>query len=120
MTSNDNNETSDGLLRHPSKNLPARCFAYVGDSADPSTWRHNYLFEDGSVDKHGLELAIESFVRQYRGAQAMWGVSDEELHGVLLKLRTAAEAIGEWPCKSRLPRFMDLAQRLDELGLADK
>lgn len=37
-------------LVHPRYHLPARCFAYVGNAAQPKTWHLPYLLADGTPD----------------------------------------------------------------------
>jgi len=57
-------------LLHPKYDLPAASFAYVGDPANPATWKLPYRHADGSVDRTRLPLAIEAILGTYRGRKA--------------------------------------------------
>jgi hypothetical protein len=84
-----------GLL-HRKYHLPARCFAYVGDSTKPSTWKLPYRLIDGSVDKSRLPKAIQAILTNYRGA-GVRTIPEKHVHDVLSRLREGAAEIRKTP-----------------------
>jgi hypothetical protein len=91
----------DALL-HPRYQLPAASFAYVGDAANPATWKLPYRRLDGSVDTRRLPLAIEAMLGSYRGRRA--NIPDAARHDVLVRLAEAADEVGRMPPKAAHPR----------------
>jgi hypothetical protein len=57
---------SDDLV-DPKYRLPAVCFAYVGNAADPRTWHLPYLLADGTPDLATLPKAIQAILSNNRG-----------------------------------------------------
>jgi hypothetical protein len=92
---------ADAPLLHPRYHLPASSFAYVGDAADPATWKLPYRHADGGVDARRLPLAIEAMVGTYRGRRA--AVPASARHDVLERLAQAADEIGRMPPKAAHP-----------------
>ena len=82
--------------------LPASSFAYVGDPANPATWKLPYRHADGSVDARRLPLAIEAMLGTYRGRKAK--IPEAARHGVLEKLAEAADERGLMPPKAAHPK----------------
>jgi hypothetical protein len=93
--------------------LPASSFAYVGDPADPATWKLPYRRADGSVDQRRLPLAIEAMLATYRGRPAR--VPAAARHQVLERLAEAADELGRMPPKAAHPRplYRKLAAALE-------
>jgi len=85
----------------PRYHLPAQSFAYVGDSADPATWKLPYRHVDGSVDRRRLPLAIEAMIGTYRGRNVR--VPAAARRAVLEKLAQAADEIGRMPPRAAHP-----------------
>jgi len=56
----------DGLV-HPKYQLPASCFAHVGNVADIRTWHLPYLRADGTPDLTRPPKAIQAILSNYRG-----------------------------------------------------
>ncbi len=52
--------------------LPASCFAYVGDPAHPGTWKLPYRLIDGSIDERRLPKAIQAILSNYRGVKVSY------------------------------------------------
>lgn len=88
--------------RDPKYHLPAASFAYVGDPANPATWKLPYRHADGSIDRRRLPLAIEAMVGTYRGRQAK--IPAAARHKVLENLGTAADELGRMPPKAAHPK----------------
>lgn len=99
----------DDCLMHPKYQLPARCFAYVGDPQRTSTWKLPYLEADGSVDSRRLPKAIQSVLRDYRGEQVR--LPEEAVPGVLARLADAAARQGRMPDQDPTPAPIYLALR---------
>jgi hypothetical protein len=92
---------ADAPALHPKYHLPASSFAYVGDAADPATWKLPYRHADGGVDARRLPLAIEAMIGTYRGRRAL--VPASARHAVLERLAQAADEIGRMPPKEAHP-----------------
>lgn len=105
-------------LLHPKYQLPARCFAYVGNANDPSTWKLPYLFVDGRADGKRLPKAIQALLSNYRGAK-VGGIPEQVLRDVLLRLARAAAAEGKLPPQAvnPAPAYRNLALVLEQLGV---
>ncbi len=93
--------------------LPAASFAYVGDAADPATWKLPYRHGDGSVDRRRLPLAIEAMLGTNRGGRAK--VPAAARHEVLEHLDAAARELGRMPPEEAQPKplYRKLAAALD-------
>lgn len=99
----------DGSLLHPKYQLPAGCFAYVGDPRRTSTWKLPYLEADGTVDSRRLPKAIQSVLRDYRGEQVR--LPEEAVPDVLARLASAAARQGRMPDQDPTPAPIYLALR---------
>lgn len=82
-----------GTLLHPKYKLPACCFAYVGNHADPRSWKLPYLNHDGTIDTRRLPKAIQCILTNYRGARVS-GIPEQAIPGVLARLAAAATRAG--------------------------
>lgn len=107
---------SDDLL-HPKYKIPARCFAYVGNAANPKTWKLPYRLADGTVDTKRLPKAAQSILMNYRGANVS-GIGNDDMPGVLLTLARAAASLGKMPHQTgdTSPVYSQLASALEQLG----
>lgn len=87
-------------LLHPKYGLPACCFAYVGNAADPKTWKLPYRGSDGVIDLKRLPMAINAVLKTYRGVRA--AIPEAAVPDVLVRLAIAAKAAGrfERPCSA--------------------
>jgi hypothetical protein len=105
-----------GLL-HPKYRLPAHCFAYVKDAADPRTWKLPYLLADGRPDGARLPKAIQAVLSNYRGTKVS-GIPDRAIPDVLARLGQAACGIGKMPFQGgdAAPVYNQLAAALDQVG----
>lgn len=65
----ENEVGAEGVL-HPRYKLPARCFGYVGDEANPRTWKYPYRRLNGEVDEKRLPAAIRAATSNYRGVRS--------------------------------------------------
>jgi hypothetical protein len=103
-------------LLHPKYKLPARCFAYVGNHANPRTWKLPYLNEDGTTDAKRLPKAIQCILSNYRGARVR-GIPEESIPAVLARLAGAATRAGHLsPVASNpAPVYQQLAAALKQL-----
>jgi hypothetical protein len=99
----------DDSLLHPKYQLPASCFAYVGDPQRTSTWKLPYLKADGTVDSRRLPKAIQSVLRDYRGEQVR--LPEEAVPDVLARLASAAALQGRMPDQDPTPAPIYLALR---------
>jgi len=110
--------STDELL-HPKYQLPARCFAYVGDSNSPHTWKLPYLLVDGNVDARRLPKAIQALLSNYRGAK-VGGLPEAAIPGVLTRLASAAAAAGHLPPKTPrpAPAYQQLVEVLRQLEIS--
>lgn len=102
--------------------LPARCFAYVGNAADPRTWKLPYLTADNDVDLRRLPGAINSILKSYRGTRA--DIPEAAVPDVLVRLARAAGAAGRFDgiardnptgCYQLLAVILDQAGRLADV-----
>jgi len=107
----------NGELLHPKYQLPARCFAYVGDACRPPTWYLPYLNADGTIDLRRLPKAIQAILSNYRGAHVT-SVPESAIPDVLGRLAQAAEAVGKMPSQTpdAAPAYVQLAAALEQLG----
>lgn len=81
----EHGQTKDGL--------PASAFAYVGDAADPSTWKLPYRTASGSVDRAHLSGAMAALSSGgFRGNRV--SLPSGAVAGVKAKLRAAHAANG--------------------------
>lgn len=85
----------DGLL-HPKYQVPARCFAYVGDAGNPASWKLPYRVADGSPDPRRLPRAIQAILSNYRGTKVS-SVPESDIPEVLVRLARAASTLGRMP-----------------------
>jgi hypothetical protein len=108
-------------LLHPKYKLPARCFAYVHNAADPKTWKLPYLLADGRPDLKRLPKAIQAIISNYRGTKVS-GIPDTDVADVLLRLGRAAANAGKMPYQSgeTAPAYQQLVMVLDQLGRLDE
>jgi len=106
----------EGELLHHKYQLPARCFAYVGDAANPSTWHLPCRCADGSVDHARLPKAIQAILTNYRGAKVS-KVPEAAIPAVLRRLSDAAMELGRMPaqCPDTAPVYRQLAETLEQL-----
>jgi len=104
-------------LLHPKYKLPAHCFAYVEDAADPRTWKLPYLLADGRPDGARLPKAIQAVLSNYRGTKVS-GIPDRAIPDVLARLGKAVCGIGKMPFQSgdAAPVYNQLAAALDQVG----
>ncbi len=86
----------------PKHHLPAASFAYVGDPADPATWKLPYRHADGSADERRLPLAIEAVLGTYRGGHAR--IPPAARRQVLENLAAAARELHRMPPEETHPR----------------
>lgn len=114
--SGDAPAAGDVVLLHHKYHLPARCFAYVGDASDPSTWHLPYRCHDGSVDRARLPKAIQAILTNYRGAKVAT-VPEAAVHAVLRRLSDAATELGRMPAQASdtAPVYRQLAETLEQL-----
>jgi len=82
-------------LLSPKYHLPASAFAYVGDPAEPKSWKLPYRHADGTVDRHRLPLAIAALLETYRGQTVR--IPAAATDDVLRRLGRAAKEIGKLP-----------------------
>jgi hypothetical protein len=116
----DADDVRSGLV-HPKYHLPARCFAYVGDAADPKTWRLPYLLADGAPDLARLPKAIQAILSNYRGAHVS-SVPETAIPEVLVTLARTAHKLGKLPTDGpgAARAYLQLQQALEQLDrLAD-
>jgi len=108
----------DALLHHKYQ-LPARCFAYVGDANKTHTWKLPYRMADGKVDTKRLPKAIQSLLSNYRGAR-VGGIPEQAIPEVLKRLASAAAAEGHLPPKNPqpAPAYRQLLEVLQQLGIS--
>jgi hypothetical protein len=110
-----------GQSLHPKYKLPAPCFAYVGNAADPHTWHLPYLKADGTVDVRRLPKAVQAILSNYRGARVS-SVPEAAIPDVLVRLACAAGSLGRLPdqCAEPAVVYVQLVAALEQLGrLAD-
>lgn len=102
-----------GQLMHPKYQLPADCFAYVGDYGKTSTWKLPYLLADGTVDAKRLPKAVQCILSNYRGAK-VGGIPEKSIPVVLSRLAQAARYAGHMPPEAcdPAPVYQQLAEAL--------
>jgi hypothetical protein len=108
-------------LLHPKYKLPAGCFAYVGNHADPHSWKLPYLEADGTIDTKRLPKAIQCILTNYRGARVS-GIPEESIPAVLTRLAGAAARAGHLSpvATNPAPVYRRLADALEQLGITPK
>jgi hypothetical protein len=113
-------DSADGLVDHK-YHLPARCFAYVANAAEPKTWKLPYLTADNDIDLRRLPAAINCIIKSYRGARV--DIPEAAVPDVLVRLARAARAAGRFDGIVRdnpIDCYQLLAVILDQAGrLAD-
>ncbi len=104
-------------LRHHKYDLPARCFAYVGDATDARTWRLPYLLADGMPDRARLPKAIQAILSNYRG-EHVGSVPEPAIPEVLVTLARTARDMGKLPVHGHdaPTAYVKLEAALDQLG----
>ena len=108
-------EDSNAPLLHPKYCLPSQCFAYVGDSNRPTTWKLPYMLRDGSIDAKRLPKAIQAILSNYRGARVS-SVPEKAIPDVLRRLASAAEQVGRMPHQAETAEVYEmLAQVLTQM-----
>ena len=90
----DTEKVINNELLNTQYNLPARCFAYIGNPNKPTTWKLPYLLEDGSVNIKRLPGAVQCVVTNFRGLQVKT-IPEKDIPSVLLKLGKAAKSVGK-------------------------
>jgi len=102
---------------HPKYKVPARCFAYVGNAADPATWKLPYRNADGSIDVKRLPKAIQAILSNYRGVKVS-GIPEKDIPDILVRLARGATQLGKMPgqCGEAAPVYQQLADVLDQIG----
>jgi hypothetical protein len=106
----------DALL-HPKYQVPAACFAYVGNAAQPATWKLPYRVADGSIDLRRLPKAVQAILSNYRGVKVS-GIPEADIPDVLVRLGCAAASLGKMPGQvgETAPVYHQLAEALDQEG----
>ena len=109
-------DTGDDALLHPKYKIPARCFAYVGNAAEPKTWKLPYRLIDDSVDTKRLPKAVQAILSNYRGVKVS-GIDEKAIPDVLVRLAKAATSLGKMPHQSGNTSdvYMQLAEVLRQL-----
>lgn len=113
--------TLEGSLLHPKYQIPARCFAYVGDATKTSTWKLPYRLADGSPDLKRLPKAIQAILSNYRGAKVS-SVPEKSIPDVLVRLAKMAMSLGKMPfqCGNPADAYMQLEQALIQIDRLDE
>jgi hypothetical protein len=115
-------DDTPAVLLHPKYHLPAGCFAYVGNAADPRTWHLPYLLADSTPDVARLPKAIQAILSNYRGAHVS-SVPEQAIPEVLVTLARTAHKLGKLPATAgpgAARSYVQLQQALDQLDrLAD-
>jgi hypothetical protein len=114
-------EVVEGAILHPKYKIPAHCFAYVGNAANPNTWKLPYMNLDGGVDLKRLPKAIQAILSNYRGIKVS-GIPEAAIPDVLARLACAAVRLGKMPHQSgeTAPAYHQLANVLEQLGKLDE
>lgn len=107
----------EGEILHPKYGIPARCFAYVADPAQPHTWHLPYQLAGGEIDARRLPKAIEAILSNYRGAHVS-AIPERAIPDVLVILARAAWSLGRMPGQAPEPAaaYVALARALDQMG----
>lgn len=95
---------------HPKYKLPAQCFAYVGEPANPVTWKLPYLHADGTVDLARLPKAIQAILSNYRGARVT-SIPENAIPDVLVRLGRAIDVVS---CNPRTPTVRSSSARTQD------
>lgn len=115
--SSDSAAPSDGevQLLHHKYHLPCSCFAFVGNAADPATWKLPYRCADGSPDHARLPKAIQAILTNYRG-EKVGAIPDTAIRGVLERLSGAAGELGRLPKQApdTAPVYRELTDALEQ------
>ena len=103
------------ILLHPKYQLPAQCFAFIGDASRPTTWKLPYRLGDGAIDLKRLPKAIQAILSNYRGAKVT--IPREAAGDVLVRLARAAASLGKMPCQTypAADAYVEAHQALDQL-----
>lgn len=117
---NSSSAATEGTLLHGKYQLPAQCFAYVGNAGDTATWHLPYLNADGTADLRRLPKAIQAILSNYRGAR-LSSVPERDIPDVLVRLARAAVANGKMPWQSPKPaavyvQLEEVLRQLDRLA----
>jgi hypothetical protein len=114
-------ETPGEALLHPKYELPARCFAYVGNACDPGTWKLPYRLADGRIDAKRLPKAIQAILSNYRGAKVS-SIPEQDIPDTLVRLGQAALKLGKMPHQvgKTAATYQQLADVLEQLGRLDE
>lgn len=106
-------------LLHPKYHLPATCFGYVGNAADPKTWHLPYLLADGRPDLKRLPKAVQAILSNYRGAHVS-AVPETAIPEVLVRLGRMAHRLGKLPTTlasaNAYIQLQDALTQFDRLG----
>ncbi len=110
-------EQAEEPLLHPKYHLPVSCFAYVGDPAQPDTWKLPYRLGDGSIDEKRLPKAIQAILSNYRGAKVS-SIPEQDIPAVLARLAAPAASIGKMPYQraDTAEVYRQLADALEQVG----
>lgn len=110
----------DALL-HPKYQLPARCFAYVGDASKTSTWKLPYRLADNTPDLKRLPKAIQAVLSNYRGTKVS-SIPEKKIPDVLVCLAKTAASIGRLPfqCGETADAYCMLEEKLIQLERFDE
>lgn len=111
----------DGVLLHPKYQIPAHCFAYVGDASKTSTWKLPYRLADGSPDLKRLPKAIQAILSNYRGTKVS-SVPEKSIPDVLVCLAKTAASLGKMPFQDgeTADAYHQLEQALIQIGRLDE
>ncbi len=106
---------ADPVLLHHKYKLPCSCFAFVGDAADPTTWKLPYRCADGVPDHARLPKAIQAILTNYRGEKVAT-VPESAIPAVLKRLSEAAAELGRMPSQApdTAPAYRELAEALEQ------
>ena len=110
-------EPAPDALLHAKYQLPAVCFAYVGDASRTSTWKLPYRLADGGIDVRRLPKAVQAILSNYRGARVA-GIPEAAIPDVLVRLACAAASLGRMPGQAgeSAPIYEQLAAALEQEG----
>lgn len=116
-TSSELSSVGHADLVHPKYHLPARCFAYVGNATDQTTWKLPYRLDNGCVDTKRLPKAIGAILSNYRGVK-VHGIPEAAIPDVLVRLAKAASSTGKLPLHGgeAALAYEQLVAVLDQLG----
>jgi len=110
-------ESAPALL-HPKYKIPARCFAYVANASDPSTWKLPCWLESGETGINRLPGAIRAVLSTYRGTRVV--IPETAVPDVFVRLDNAAAAARKMPGQVPNPlasyqQLYDALYQLDRL-----